>query len=105
VSGVSGPANALAQGLGLAISATQTLLTAQYVAGARFLGLFGLWPVARDETLRMVVEKPPAFARAATGMTVATMGGGGPFAIAEAGLRPIRVKVGRNGRRLARAKR
>lgn len=75
---------------------------AQTVIALRLCGMAGLWPTRPIETTRMVAEKWPAFVQSAGAAGAAAMQGHGPHRIAEAALRPIRLKTRSNSRRLRR---
>jgi hypothetical protein len=73
------------------------------VIGMRLLGLAGLWPVDRDETLRMLAEKPAALQDALLAGASALWNGAPPGRIVAAGLAPLARAVRANRRRLAGA--
>ncbi|MGI1661219.1 antifreeze protein [Palleronia sp. KMU-117] len=82
---------------------TSVMLTeAQAVIAMRLMGLAGVWTVTPSETLRMVTEKPVAYARAAEAAGRAAFAGKAPHLIAGAALKPVRRKTRANSRRLAR---
>lgn len=54
------------------------------------------------EAVRMVLEKPAAFAQAAQRAALAAAAGGAPEVVADAALRPIRIRARANARRLRR---
>jgi hypothetical protein len=58
--------------------------------------------MSAPEAVRMVTEKPAAFAAAAQKAAVAAASGRDPARVAEAALRPLRAKAAANARRLRR---
>ncbi len=72
---------------------------ANAVIAMRMMGLAGLWSTAPSETMRMVTEKPAAFAKAATAATRAAAKGRDPVSAA---LRPLSREATANRRRLAK---
>lgn len=85
------------------VHTAQMMLEAQTVMTLRLLGMAGIWTTAPTESVRMVLEKPGAFIRAASSATEAAISGKRPDQIAEAAIRPLRRKTRANSRRLARA--
>lgn len=75
---------------------------ANAVIGYRLLGMAGLWPVAPSETMRMTLEKAPAFAAAQMAAWQAVLSGSSPDRVMAAWLRPIGRRTRANQRRLAR---
>ena len=86
----------------LGLQTSRMLTDAQTVVVLRVWGMAGLWPVAPAESSRMVMEKWPTFLRSAGAAGAAAMKGHTPHRIAEAALRPIRIKTRANSRRLVR---
>jgi hypothetical protein len=78
------------------------LAESQAVIAMRLMGLAGVWAVGPSETLRMVSEKPAAYARAAEAAGRAAFAGKSPHQVAGAALKPLRRKTRANSRRLAR---
>lgn len=78
------------------------LAEAQAVIAMRMMGLAGFWAVHPSESLRMIAEKPAAYARAAEAAGRAAFAGKAPHEIAGAALRPVRRKTRANSRRLVR---
>ncbi|MBM9594246.1 antifreeze protein [Roseitranquillus sediminis] len=76
------------------------MVETQMVMAYRFMGMAGLWAVAKTENQRMVDEKAPAFAEAAIAAGVAVMQGQGPDKVVGAWVRPLRSKTSSNMRRL-----
>lgn len=74
---------------------------AQSVIGMRMLGMSGAWPVARNENRRMLSEKPPAFARAATAAAKKAASGGRPDQALTAAVKPLTQTARANRKRLA----
>ena len=74
----------------------------QAVMAMRIMGMAGAWPVLPSENARMMSEKAPAFADAATAATRAVMAGAPPLAVADAWARPLRRRTKANARRLGR---
>ncbi len=84
------------------IGTTRMLSEAQAVIAYRMLGMAGLWPVAPTETMRMVMEKLPAFAAAQMAAWQALATGRSPDRILAAWLKPIGKETRANQRRLSR---
>lgn len=75
---------------------------AQAVIAMRLWGLAGVWSVAPAEATRMLSEKPPILARAATEALGAAMTGKRPDEVAAAWLKPVARRTSANRRRLSR---
>jgi len=71
------------------------------VMAIRSVRLAGLTPAARAEALRMVAEKPPAFADATRAAWRAALDGRGAHEVLVAALRPLRQQIRANVDRLA----
>jgi len=84
------------------IGTARMLSEAQAVIGYRVLGMAGLWPVAPGETMRMTMEKAPAFAAAQVAAWQAVAAGSSPDRIVAAWLRPIGRRTRANEKRLSR---
>ena len=72
------------------------------VVAMRMMGMAGLWPVEKSENKRMVSEKPPAFAKAATAAARAAIKGGRADAIVSAAAKSLTTKARANRKRLAK---
>ncbi len=75
---------------------------AQSVVAYRMLGMAGFWPVAPSETMRMTMEKAPAFAAAQMAAWQAVISGASPDRIMAAWLKPIGKETSANQKRLSR---
>jgi len=75
-------------------------LEAQAVVGMRLLGMSGAWPVGKNENRKMLAEKPPAFARAATAAAKKAVSGGSPEQILTAAVKPLTRTARANRKRL-----
>ena len=73
---------------------------AQAVIGMRVLGMSGAWPVGKNENRKMLAEKPPAFARAATAAARKAVSGGTPDEIITAAVKPLTTTARANRKRL-----
>lgn len=78
-------------------------LEANSIVAMRMLGMMGLWKVRDTEVVRMVVEKPAAFAEAWMAGFSAAVSGAAPDGILSASLKPIGRATKSNHRRLSRA--
>lgn len=76
-------------------------LEAQAVIGMRVLGMNGAWPVGKSENKKMLAEKPPAFAKAATAAARKAVAGGSPDQILTAAVKPLTKTARANRKRLA----
>jgi len=74
----------------------------QAVMAMRMMGMAGGWSVAKDEDLRMVIEKPEAFGRVVMATMTAVVSGQRPDQIVNAATKPLRHKTRANSKRLAR---
>lgn len=74
----------------------------QAVMTMRLLGMAGIWPVAGNETARMISEKAPAFAAAWAAGAKAAARGALPHQVIDASVRPLGVRTRSNNRRLVR---
>lgn len=88
--------------IGLGVRTGVMLAEAQAVIAFRLMGMAGVWPVAPSEALKMLTEKPAAFAKAAKGAGAAVMHGKRPDQIAAAALAPIGRTTRSNAKRLAK---
>ncbi|SOE17782.1 hypothetical protein SAMN05877838_2685 [Hoeflea halophila] len=75
-------------------------LEAQAVIGIRLLGMSGAFPVGKSENRKMLAEKPPAFARAATAAAKKAVAGGSPEQILTAAVKPLTRTARANRKRL-----
>lgn len=75
-------------------------LEAQAVIGMRLLGMSGAFPVDKSENRKMLAEKPPAFARAATAAAKKAVAGGSPEQILTAAVKPLTRTARANRKRL-----
>ncbi len=75
---------------------------AQSVATMRAFGIAGFWSVAPSENLRMVWEKPAAFADALGEATSAAIDGARPDEVLDAWTGALRRRTASNMRRLSR---
>ena len=75
-------------------------LEAQAVIGMRLLGMNGAWPVGKNENSKMLAEKPPAFARAATAAAKKAASGGRPVQVLTAAVKPLTKTARANRKRL-----
>lgn len=73
------------------------------VVGLRMMALAGAWKMSPDETLRMMTEKPPAFAKAAEAAARSAARGKRPDEIAAAAMVPLTRVARSNRRRLQKA--
>lgn len=76
----------------------------QAVMGLRLMGLAGGWTMPPGEAVRMVTEKPPAFAQAWAAWQTAMMAGRGLEAAGNAFSAPLSRKARGNRRRLTRVR-
>ncbi|PWW01739.1 hypothetical protein DFR52_102403 [Hoeflea marina] len=74
----------------------------QAVVTMRMLGMAGMWPVETSENDRMMSEKHPAFAKAATAATVTAMRGGRMDEIVSAATKSLTTKARANRKRLVK---
>lgn len=74
----------------------------QMVMALRLSGMAGYWSMKPDEPLRMVLEKGPAFGRAAMAAGEAAAKGKRPDQITRAAMKPLSRKTKRNVKRLTR---
>ena len=77
-------------------------LETQAVVTMRMMGMAGIWPVEKSENDRMLAEKNPAFARAATAATAVAMQGGRMDEIVSAATKSLTTKARSNRKRLVR---
>jgi hypothetical protein len=73
---------------------------AQAVVGMRLLGMSGAWPVGKNENAKMLAEKPPAFAKAATAAAKKAVSGGRPDQVLTAAVKPLTKTARANRKRL-----
>lgn len=76
------------------------LLETQTVMALRMLGMSGVLPLQRDESLVMFAEKAPALVRAISAGNTALMLGKRPDQVLDAALKPLASKVRANRKRL-----
>ncbi|SDY12153.1 antifreeze protein [Citreimonas salinaria] len=76
----------------------------QVVMTLRMMGLAGAWSMPPGEAVRMVTEKPPAFAQAFAAWQKAMVSGRGIEAAGNAFSAPLSRKARGNRRRLTRVK-
>ena len=69
------------------VHAAQMMVEAQTVMALRLLGFAGIWSTTPAGAVRMVLEKPSAFIRAAASATEALMSGKRPDHIVGAAIR------------------
>lgn len=74
---------------------------AQAVVGMRLMGMSGAWPVGKSENSKMLSEKPPAFAKAATAAATKAAFGGRPDQVLTAAVKPLAKIARANRKRLA----
>ena len=74
---------------------------AQAVVGMRLLGMGGAWPVGKDESSKMLSERPPAFAKAAAAAARKAASGGRPDQVLLAAVKPLTRTARANRKRLA----
>ncbi|MEM5473816.1 hypothetical protein WNZ14_18945 [Hoeflea sp. AS60] len=77
-------------------------LETQAVVTMRMMGIAGLWPVTKSENKRMLSEKLPAFAKAASAATSAALTGGRADQIVSAATKSLTTKARSNRKRLAK---
>ncbi|MEP3436635.1 MAG: hypothetical protein ABJN75_07635 [Hoeflea sp.] len=77
-------------------------LETQAVVTMRMMGMAGLWPVAKSENKKMVKEKLPAFAKAATSAAGTAMRGGRPDEAVSVAAKSLTRKARANRKRLVR---
>lgn len=82
-----------------ALEASHILAESQWVIGMR---LAGLWPMARSETERMLVEKLSAGLDATHAALQTGMAGGSLSEVALAAMQPVRAQTRANAARLQR---
>lgn len=85
-----------------ALEASRILAESQWVIGMRLAGMAGLWPMARSEPERMLVEKLSAGVESAHAALRTGMAGGSLSDVALAAMRPVRVQTRANAVRLQR---
>lgn len=73
---------------------------AQTVMTLRTLGMFGAWPVSKDENERMWSEKPAAFTDAYWSALTAMSRQASPDQVMRAAIRPMSKVVSANAKRL-----
>lgn len=73
---------------------------ANSVIALRCAAFFANGPTAAPEALRMMAEKPPAFAASGLAATISAMGGQRADQVAAAALRPLRSEASANVLRL-----
>ncbi|MFV0359500.1 antifreeze protein [Tropicimonas sp.] len=73
---------------------------ASLVIAYRVYGAFGFNPLTSEELVRMIAEKPPAFAASAVAAGIAAACGLRPDQVLAAAIRPLRKETNRNLRRL-----
>lgn len=83
------------------LALTTLMVEAQTVIALRMMGLAGVWPVPRNETQRMIREKPPVFAESLVAANRALWLGQGPEAALTAWTRPLARKTRSNRKRLS----
>ncbi|MEL6522491.1 MAG: antifreeze protein [Pseudomonadota bacterium] len=81
------------------------MVETQTVMGLRIMGFAGYWPLPRDESSRMFLEKGPAWTAAAMAAGMGTLSGQPPDKIAKAAIRPLRSKTRSNAKRLSSTRR
>lgn len=84
------------------LALTTLMAETQTVVALRLMGLAGVWPVPRNETRRMIREKPPAFTESLVAANRALWLGLGPEAVLTAWTRPLTRKARANRKRLSR---
>lgn len=72
------------------------------VVTMRMMGMAGIWPVEKSENDRMMSEKQPAFAKAATAATKMAMQGGRMDEIVSAATKSLTTKARSNRKRLVK---
>lgn len=77
-------------------------LEAGAVIWMRTLGMAGLWPMSKSESVRMITEKQAAFAEAGRAAFSATWKGHSPEVALAAAVKPIRRTTRANSRRLSK---
>ncbi|WP_417417081.1 hypothetical protein [Hoeflea sp.] len=70
------------------------------VVTMRMMGMAGLWPVEKSENDRMMSEKQPAFAKAASEATRVAMQGGRMDEVVSAATKSLTTKARANRKRL-----
>ncbi|MEE4119137.1 MAG: hypothetical protein V2I65_08990 [Paracoccaceae bacterium] len=85
-----------------ALEAAFLLHEAASVWALRAAALSGLRPLAPGEALRMIAEKPPAFAASAHAALDAALRGRRAEEVMAAALRPLRLEARANAQRLSR---
>jgi hypothetical protein len=86
----------------LQMNTAKMLAEAQTVIALRMLGMAGVLPATKGETLRMVTEKQKAFAEAWIDASTALMTGKGTQHAYASALAPIGRTTASNSRRLSR---
>lgn len=74
---------------------------AQAVIAMRVLGMSGAWPVGKSENRKMLSEKPPAFAKAATAAARKAVSGARADQVLTAAVKPLTQTARANRKRLA----
>lgn len=72
------------------------------VVTMRMMGMAGIWPVEKSENNRMMSEKHPAFAKAASAATAVAMRGGRMDEIVSAATKSLTTKARSNRKRLVK---
>lgn len=72
------------------------------VVTMRMMGMAGVWPVEKSENDRMVSEKHPAFAKAASAATKVAMQGGRMDEVVSAATKSLTTKARANRKRLSK---
>jgi hypothetical protein len=72
------------------------------VIAIRSMGLAGMWNTTARERIRMLDEKPRAFAEAGLAAAKAAAGGSPPVAVAAAAVVPLRRRTRANAARLSK---
>jgi len=88
--------------LDLFVRGSHLFIEAQTVIALRLLGLAGLWPVGDDESRRMVSEKGPAWAEAASAAQGAAFAGARADEVMLAAIGPLSREARSNRTRLLR---
>jgi hypothetical protein len=87
----------------LQMNTAQMMVEAQTVITLRVLGMMGVLPAARGETVRMVTEKQEAFAKSWIAASTALMTGESTQKVYAKALAPIGSRTRSNSRRLTRS--
>ncbi|AKI01594.1 hypothetical protein IMCC20628_02899 [Hoeflea sp. IMCC20628] len=72
------------------------------VVTMRMMGMAGIWPVEKSENDRMMSEKQPAFAKAASAATTVAMQGGRMDEVFSAATKSLTTKARANRKRLSK---